>query len=147
MTPHRTPSSPLRRLCLASLALVLTVAGCDEEESDDAAAPASTGEAPEPETSTTGSSTGAAEESTGEPEGGSTSTGAPSCGPTQLCARTIDECEIDLQQAQCEGWYADPAQHMCADIEGYTACNCNCVDEPTCDEYFSCGMLCFEDYC
>lgn len=72
---------------------------------------------------------------------------APLCGPPELCARTINECGIVLTQQQCEGWYADPAQHMCDDIVGYTTCNCGCVNEATCDLYFSCGMTCFEDNC
>jgi len=126
---------------------MLTIVACEDEESgDDAAEPGtSTGMmSPEPPDPSSSSSDGA-DSSSGEP--GSESTGAPACGATQLCSRTIDECEIELTQEQCEGWYADPAQHMCDDIDGYTVCNCNCVEEPTCDEYFSCGMLCFEDFC
>ncbi|MEM7153564.1 MAG: hypothetical protein AAF799_12030 [Myxococcota bacterium] len=151
-----TVQRPLLSLTAALCFTLATASGCgDDSSTGDDAANASTGSADTDATPTpaeTPASTGdpgstgdpSSTESTGDPAG--ESTGA-ACGPAQLCARTINECEIELTQPQCEGWYADPAQHMCADIEGYTSCNCGCIDEPTCDAYFECGMLCFEDFC
>lgn len=69
----------------------------------------------------------------------------PTCGPVELCARTIGECAIAMDAATCEAWYDDPAS--CADMDAYVTCNCDCVEEPTCDGYFSCGELCFADFC
>ncbi len=71
--------------------------------------------------------------------------GGAACGPTELCTRSINECGVALTLEQCEAWYADPAS--CADINGYTACNCQCIDELTCTEYFDCGQICFENWC
>lgn len=71
---------------------------------------------------------------------------APACGGADLCARTRGECMIDISEAACLGFY-DPATSTCADVAGYTTCNCNCVAAPTCTEYFECGTVCFEDWC
>ncbi|MEC7524552.1 MAG: hypothetical protein VYE22_32030 [Myxococcota bacterium] len=70
----------------------------------------------------------------------------PTCGGAELCARTIDECGTDITQEACEGFY-DESTTTCGDLDGYTRCNCRCIEEPTCDDYFSCGMTCFEDWC
>jgi hypothetical protein len=32
-------------------------------------------------------------------------------------------------------------------MAAYTACNCGCITEPTCSDYFACGNLCFNDHC
>ncbi len=71
---------------------------------------------------------------------------APACGAADLCARTRGECMVNISEAQCLGFY-DPATTTCEDIAGYTTCNCNCVEAPTCSEYFDCGTVCFEDWC
>jgi len=71
--------------------------------------------------------------------------GGGSCGPTQLCERTINECSEPLTQDDCEGWYAVPAN--CTDMDAYTTCNCGCVTEAMCDAYFACGNNCFNDHC
>ncbi|MCH9687100.1 MAG: hypothetical protein K0V04_37035 [Deltaproteobacteria bacterium] len=149
MTPLRIDRGLIARLAgTTACAVLLTFTGCEKDETgDDGAMPGSTTGMTPPasessSSSSSSSSSDGADSSSGEPG----TTGA-ACGPAQLCARTINECEIELTQDQCEGWYADPAQNMCYDIEGYTACNCNCVEEPTCDEYFACGMTCFEDFC
>jgi hypothetical protein len=83
------------------------------------------------------------------PTGTPVDTGTPpSCGGADLCARSIDECGIVMDQAECESWY-DVAEDIgdCADIEAYTQCNCDCIGEDTCDGYFACGQLCFVDFC
>ncbi len=68
------------------------------------------------------------------------------CGPSNLCSRTINECATpNLTQASCEGWYARASN--CRDMAAYTACNCECVKEATCSDYFACGNLCFNDHC
>ena len=79
--------------------------------------------------------------------GGPPTTGSPSnsCGPAQLCSRTINECNEKLTQTQCEGWYAKASN--CRDMSAYVACNCDCVTEATCSDYFACGNLCFNDFC
>lgn len=69
----------------------------------------------------------------------------PACGAKQLCTRTIGECKVTLTQASCEAFYANKAN--CLDMAGYTACNCYCVQEQACGDYFACGQLCFNDYC
>ena len=70
----------------------------------------------------------------------------PECGATELCLRSIDECEVNLELGECEAWYAlDDA--ACADMAAYEACNCDCLSQPTCDGYFSCGEICFNDFC
>lgn len=69
----------------------------------------------------------------------------PACGPKALCTRTITECKAALTQAACEGYYANKAN--CLDMAGYTYCNCYCITEATCGDYFTCGQLCFNDYC
>jgi hypothetical protein len=69
----------------------------------------------------------------------------PACGPKQLCTRTISGCKINLTQASCEAYYANKAN--CLDMAGYTYCNCYCVQESACADYFACGQLCFNDYC
>ncbi|MEM6927778.1 MAG: hypothetical protein AAF602_12670 [Myxococcota bacterium] len=76
---------------------------------------------------------------------GPVDTGDATCGPTQLCERSIDECGVALDQASCEAWY-DSGE--CRDVASYTSCNCDCeATEDTCDGYFSCGQLCFLDFC
>ena len=148
--------SSLLTITSALFIALACASGCGDDSStgDDAADPTSGGVAdtddgptPLPPPGSTGEpgSTGSPGESSSD--SAAESTGSAACGPTQLCSRTINECEIELTQAQCEGWYGDPAQHMCADIDGYTSCNCGCVEEPTCKDYFDCGMLCFEDFC
>lgn len=67
------------------------------------------------------------------------------CGPTELCTRSIDECEVVMTLDTCEGWYANSGN--CADMDAYTACNCECISQATCDGYFACGNLCFNDHC
>ena len=67
------------------------------------------------------------------------------CSPTELCERSINECAAKLTQTQCEGWYAK--QSNCRDMNAYIACNCNCITEATCSDYFACGNLCFNDSC
>jgi len=68
-----------------------------------------------------------------------------SCGKTELCERTIGECAIMMTQPGCESWYDSPAN--CTDMDGYTTCNCDCVQMPTCDDYFTCGESCFASFC
>jgi hypothetical protein len=70
---------------------------------------------------------------------------APTCGPAQLCSRTINECNQTFTQASCEAWYAKPSN--CTDMAKYVECNCECVKEATCSDYFACGNICFNDYC
>ena len=67
------------------------------------------------------------------------------CGPQELCERSINECKATLTQVQCEGWYAKTTN--CRDMQAYTACNCDCVTEATCSDYFACGNICFNDHC
>ncbi len=69
----------------------------------------------------------------------------PTCGAKALCTRTITDCKIALTQASCEAYYANAAN--CLDMAGYTYCNCYCVQESKCADYFACGQLCFNDYC
>ncbi len=71
---------------------------------------------------------------------------APACGGAELCARTRGECMVNISEEACLGFY-DPATTSCADIAGYTTCNCACLARPTCSEYFDCGTTCFEDWC
>ena len=68
------------------------------------------------------------------------------CGPTELCARSIDECAVNLTLDSCEGWY-DQGEAACDDMDAYVACNCGCLEEPACDGYFACGEICFELHC
>lgn len=68
------------------------------------------------------------------------------CGAADLCGRSLGECAASLTMEACVGFY-DPATTTCADIDGYTMCNCACLSQTTCDAYFSCGMTCFEDWC
>ncbi len=114
---------------LMSLTLVVACGGDDDDDDNGADAAAAIDGTP------------GAIDAAGDPDA------EPSCGPPALCSRTINDCGIALTQQQCEGWYADPAQHMCDDIVSYTTCNCVCVNEATCDLYFSCGTTCFEDNC
>ncbi len=67
------------------------------------------------------------------------------CTPTDLCERSINECAANLTQTSCEGWYAKTSN--CRDMNAYTACNCDCITEATCSDYFACGNLCFNDHC
>jgi hypothetical protein len=69
----------------------------------------------------------------------------PECGPAALCSRSINECAVEMEQADCEGWYANTAN--CADMDAYTSCNCDCILQETCDGYFACGNICFNDHC
>ena len=69
----------------------------------------------------------------------------PTCGAKTLCTRTITDCKIALTQSSCEAYYANKAN--CLDMAGYTYCNCYCITEATCGDYFACGQLCFNDYC
>lgn len=69
----------------------------------------------------------------------------PVCGATDLCKRSINECSVDLTQPECEAWYAEPSN--CLNFPAYTTCNCACIDQATCDGYFACGTICFEDHC
>lgn len=73
------------------------------------------------------------------------SNGAASCGPKQLCMRTINACGINMTQQDCENWYQTPSN--CADMAAYTACNCNCYCAGTCNDYFDCGQACFNQHC
>jgi len=68
----------------------------------------------------------------------------PKCGPKTLCERSINECKAELTQAACEQWYVDGE---CKDMTAYTSCNCGCIGKNTCDDYFSCGEICFADHC
>lgn len=77
--------------------------------------------------------------------GASAGIDAATCGAAKLCMRSIDECDVDLSQASCEAWYAEPGN--CANMAAYTVCNCQCIDQATCDEYFACGEICFADHC
>ena len=70
---------------------------------------------------------------------------AAACGPMELCTRTISDCGYGLDLTQCLGFYDDPT--ACADMDAYVECNCDCVLEPTCDGYFSCGEACFAQHC
>ena len=72
-------------------------------------------------------------------------TDAPACEPADLCMMSIDDCGIEMTLDQCEGWYAEPTN--CADMDGYVECNCECLTEAVCDDYFSCGEICFADLC
>jgi len=67
------------------------------------------------------------------------------CGPTALCDRTINECATDLTQEDCEDFYADDSN--CRDMAAYTQCNCDCIERDSCEAYFACGNLCFNDHC
>ena len=71
---------------------------------------------------------------------------AATCGAAALCDRTIDDCHVAISRASCLGFY-DPATTTCGDLAGYTACNCACIEQPSCDGYFACGTTCFEDWC
>lgn len=71
-------------------------------------------------------------------------TDPPVCDGSALCARSIDECDVELTQADCESFYESGD---CADLDGYTTCNCDCIDEETCDGYFACGQVCFTLFC
>jgi len=70
---------------------------------------------------------------------------AATCGPTQLCNRTIQECKQSITQQDCEAFYTSSGN--CTDIAAYTTCNCNCITEATCSDYFACGNICFNDHC
>ncbi|MEM9189866.1 MAG: hypothetical protein AAGF12_11860 [Myxococcota bacterium] len=69
----------------------------------------------------------------------------PSCGPVELCTRSIDECSAMITQPDCEAFYANAAN--CRDMPAYTACNCECITAPTCTDYFDCGQQCFDTHC
>lgn len=72
-------------------------------------------------------------------------TAPPVCDGSALCARSIDACDVELTQADCETFYEPTSS--CRDIDAYTSCNCDCIDEPTCDGYFACGQVCFTLHC
>ena len=67
------------------------------------------------------------------------------CGPKELCTRSVNECAAKLTQQSCEGWYQDAAN--CVNMSAYTTCNCKCLTDATCDGYFACGEVCFNDHC
>ena len=67
------------------------------------------------------------------------------CGATDLCSRSIDECEVNLELGECEAWYADTSG--CLDMDAYEACNCDCLSQASCDGYFACGEICYADLC
>ena len=67
------------------------------------------------------------------------------CTPHELCSETIDRCEVNMPIENCEWWYEDEAN--CADLNGYVNCNCDCLAEDTCDDYFACGQFCFDEFC
>ena len=75
---------------------------------------------------------------------GKQDTGA-TCGPKELCTRSVSECSANLTQQTCEGWYADSTK--CTNMAAYTTCNCKCLKDATCDGYFACGEVCFNDHC
>jgi hypothetical protein len=75
---------------------------------------------------------------------GTDDSGAATCGATELCERSIQECGVTLEQAECEAWYE---QGVCADMAAYEACNCECLGEAACDGYFACGEICFDLHC
>lgn len=66
------------------------------------------------------------------------------CGAPELCTRSIQECAVELDQAECEAWYVS---EQCTDIDAYTTCNCTCEAQAECNGYFACGEICFEDHC
>ncbi|MEL6347983.1 MAG: hypothetical protein AAFV53_33055 [Myxococcota bacterium] len=68
------------------------------------------------------------------------------CDGQALCARSIDECEVNLDLETCLSFY-DTATTTCADIDAYVECNCDCIEEDTCDGYFACGQVCFTLRC
>ena len=70
--------------------------------------------------------------------------GDGTCGPAELCARSIEECDVQLDQDTCEAWYDSDD---CRDMDAYIACNCDCIGQAECDGYFACGELCYEDHC
>lgn len=70
--------------------------------------------------------------------------GDDTCGPTELCTRSIDECGVAMDLGECESWY-DLGD--CRDMDAYIACNCDCIGQAECDGYFACGELCYEDHC
>jgi hypothetical protein len=79
------------------------------------------------------------------PSGNTDGTDGLSCEPFDLCSETIDRCEVNMTVEQCEWWYED--ENNCADLDAYIECNCECLDEETCDDYFSCGQFCFDEFC
>jgi hypothetical protein len=115
------------RMFIASLTLTLTlaVAGCDGGEETDASVTLGDDD--------DGTSTPTPTEQT------------PTCGPQELCSRTIDDCAYPMDEAVCTGWYDEPSN--CADMDAYIECNCDCVEQDTCEAYFSCGEVCFADHC
>jgi hypothetical protein len=135
---HRLTSRRLSMVCVVGLGLL--AAACSEETKTSTGTTTGTGGA-----GGAGGGTGGMGGAGATGGAGGMGGGAPACGPAELCSRTINECMQNLSQAQCEGWYADPAN--CADMAGYTSCNCACVGEATCSDYFACGNLCFNDFC
>ncbi len=141
--PSRVAPHVFRRWCAFVLPLFLAGAGgCKEGDDGDDGSDGAGG--------TTEAMTTSDESSTGDVEVSSTASSSDSgpvdaCGPTELCTRSIEECGLQWELAQCEAWYDDPTQ--CADFDGYVACNCDCIGEETCDDYYGCGSICFEDYC
>jgi hypothetical protein len=69
----------------------------------------------------------------------------PSCGPIELCTRSTQECGYEVTVETCASWYDEPAN--CADMDAYVECNCDCLGQDTCDQYYACGELCFADHC
>lgn len=68
------------------------------------------------------------------------------CDGEALCLRSIEQCDVDLTLETCVAFY-DEETTTCADIGAYTSCNCDCIEEPTCDGYFACGQVCFSVHC
>jgi len=67
------------------------------------------------------------------------------CGPPELCERSIADCGVAMGMPQCLDWYDDDGN--CTNMTGYIACNCDCIGEPVCDDYFVCGEVCFNQFC
>jgi len=118
----------MHRLSLKSLLLTLALAACGGSQLE----PGSMTTAPAPDA--------------GPPKPDAGMQMQVTCGPANLCSRTLNECATpNLTQASCEGWYARASN--CRDMPAYTACNCDCIGEATCSDYFACGNLCFNDHC
>lgn len=81
----------------------------------------------------------------GDDSGDDDGTGG-TCSGVELCERSINECAVNITMEQCLSFY-DPSTSTCADVAAYESCNCDCIDAPSCGEYFSCGETCFADHC
>lgn len=136
--PQKRHERVAARVCAFTLPLLMLglVAGCNGDGSDGQEEGAAT-------MSESAGSTG--DESLGSESGSSSSGVAGACGPTELCTRSIEDCGLEWELAQCEAYYDDDTQ--CADFDAYVECNCQCLGEETCDDYYGCGSICFEDHC